>query len=44
MDNFIKITKFIIDNRRIIGVIVGSTLTLIGYADFGNIATKVGEI
>lgn len=39
-----KLVSFVIKNRRIIGVIVGSTLTLFGLPDLGDIATKVGEI
>lgn len=44
MDKVIKICKFIIVNRRTIGVIVGSTLSLLGYVEFGALATKVGEV
>lgn len=44
MDKVIKICKFIVANRRTIGVIVGSTLSLFGYAEFGTFATKVGEV
>lgn len=44
MDKLIKVVKFVIDNRRTIGVIVGGTLTLLGYTDLAGIATKVGEV
>lgn len=44
MDKLIKTCNFIIANRRIIGVIIGSTLSLFGYAELGTIATKVGEV
>lgn len=44
MDKVIKVCKFIVQNRRTIGVIIGSTLSLLGYTEFGAFATKVGEV
>lgn len=38
------IAKWMYDNRRIIGGIVGSILTLCGLADLGNDVTKVSEV
>lgn len=38
-----KIIKFVFDNRRVIGLIVGGTLTLVGLPEYGEFVIKVGE-
>lgn len=38
------VAKWMYDNRRIIGGIVGSTLMLCGLEDFGTAVTKVTEV
>lgn len=44
MQKFANAIKFLMDNRRMIGLIVGSGLTLAGLPDYGEFITKVGEI
>lgn len=38
------VAKWIYDNRRIVGSIVGSVLTLCGLSDVGNTVIKVTEV
>lgn len=39
-----KIFKFIFDNRRMIGLIIGGTLTIAGYPEAGSYVTNVGAV
>lgn len=39
-----KVVKFIVNNRRIIGVVIGGIFTLAGFPDIGDFATKAGEL
>lgn len=38
-----KVLKFIIDNRRPIGLLIGSILTVAGYPDFAPFFQQIGE-
>lgn len=38
-----KVAKYVFKNRRVIGLLVGSALTLAGMPEYGNFVTKVGE-
>lgn len=42
METLAKVVKYVFENRRVIGLIVGSTLTLAGLPDVGNFVTNVG--
>lgn len=44
MVKFVKVVKFVMDNRRTIGLIIGGTLTLAGFPEYGQFATNVGEM
>lgn len=39
-----KVLRFVINNRRVIGVIVGATLTLAGFSEEGKYIEKVGAL
>lgn len=39
-----KVLRFVINNRRVIGVIVGATLTLAGFSEEGEYIGKVGAL
>lgn len=43
MEKLAKVVKFVFDNRRTIGLIIGGTLTLAGLPEYGIFVTKVGE-
>lgn len=43
MEKLAKVAKYVFVNRRIIGLIVGSTLTLAGLPDVGDFVTRLGE-
>lgn len=38
-----KVAKYVFENRRVIGLLIGSALTLAGMPEYGVFATKVGE-
>ena len=44
MKKFRNVLSFIIKNRRVIGVIVGSMFTLAGFPDGGEYIEKVGAL
>ncbi len=44
MKALINVFRFVIKNRRVIGVIVGATLTLAGYLEEGKYIEKVGAL
>lgn len=44
MQKLKSLLSFIFDNRRIIGLIVGSSLTLAGFPEHGDFLAKIGEI
>lgn len=39
-----QVAKYVFKNRRLIGLIVGSTLTLAGLPDAGEYSIKLGEL
>lgn len=39
-----KVTTFVYQNRRTIGMIVGGILTIAGYPEMGNYAQNVGAL
>lgn len=43
MEKVSKMVKYVFINRRIIGIIVGSVLTLAGYQDEGRFIQNLGE-
>lgn len=43
MNKLSKVIQYIFENRRVIGLIIGSTLTLAGLPEYGSFVTKVGE-
>lgn len=43
MEILAKVAKYVFTNRRVIGLIVGSTLTLAGLPDVGDFITRLGE-
>lgn len=44
MEKFAKVVTFVFKNRRMIGLLIGSTLTICGFPEYGTFATKVGAI
>lgn len=44
MKNVGVIVKYLLDNRRIIGTIVGSLMILSGYQETGYIIKQMGEV
>lgn len=43
MNKLSKVIQYIFENRRVVGLIIGGTLTLAGLPEYGNFVTKVGE-
>lgn len=43
MKTLAKVAKYIFTNRRVIGLIVGSTLTLAGLPELGGFVTNIGD-
>lgn len=44
MDKLAKVVKYVFENRRIIGLLIGSTLTLAGLPEYGAYAVKIGDV
>lgn len=44
MKTMVKVVNYIFNNRRIIGLLVGGSLTLAGFPEVGDYVTKVGGI
>lgn len=43
MDKLKEVAKFIFANRRTIGLIIGSSLTLMGLPEYGDFVAQLGE-